>query len=81
MTETPRETRVLDAVVSLVDTLLEDFDVVDLLTELTERCAELLEVAAADVQRIAGSLRLHREFEESGFAAERRRSHGPRRRR
>lgn len=47
MTETPRETRVLDAVVSLVDSLLEDFDVVDLLTELTERCAELLDVAAA----------------------------------
>ena len=32
MTEPSRETRVLDAVVSLVDTLLEDFDVVDLLT-------------------------------------------------
>jgi GAF domain-containing protein len=47
MTETPRETRVLDAVVSLVDTLLEDFDVVDLLTELTEQCAQLLDVAAA----------------------------------
>lgn len=47
MTETPRETRVLAAVVSLVDTLLEDFDVVDLLTELTERCADLLDVAAA----------------------------------
>jgi GAF domain-containing protein len=47
VTETPRETRVLDAVVSLVDTLLEDFDVVDLLTELTERCAELLDVEAA----------------------------------
>ena len=47
MTETPRETRVLDAVVSIVDSLLEDFDVVDLLTELTERCAELLDVDAA----------------------------------
>ncbi|WP_137148169.1 GAF and ANTAR domain-containing protein [Mycolicibacterium sp. CR10] len=47
MTETPRETRVLDAVVSLVDSLLVDFDVVDLLTELTERCAQLLDVAAA----------------------------------
>ncbi len=47
MTETPRETRVLEAVVSLVDTLLENFDVVDLLTELTERCAQLLDVAAA----------------------------------
>ena len=47
MTETPRETQVLDAVVSLVDSLLDDFDVVDLLTELTERCADLLDVAAA----------------------------------
>jgi transcriptional regulator with GAF, ATPase, and Fis domain len=47
MTETPRETRVLDAVVSLVDSLLADFDVVDLLTELTERCAQLLDVESA----------------------------------
>jgi hypothetical protein len=30
-----------------VDTLLVDFDVVDLLTELTQRCAELLDVASA----------------------------------
>ena len=44
---TDRETRVLDAVVTLVDSLLVDFDVVDLLTELTERCVELLDVAAA----------------------------------
>jgi hypothetical protein len=47
VTESPRETRVLGAVVSLVDSLLFDFDVVDLLTELTERCAELLDIAAA----------------------------------
>ena len=47
MADTPRETRVLHAVVSLVDSLLVDFDVVDLLTELTERCAELLDIAAA----------------------------------
>ena len=47
MTDTPRETHVLDAVVTLVDSLLDDFDVVDLLTELTERCAELLDIAAA----------------------------------
>lgn len=47
MTENPRETRVLDAVVSLVDSLLVDFDVIELLTELTERCAALLDVAAA----------------------------------
>ena len=47
MTDTPRETRVLAAVVGLVDSLLDDFDVVDLLTQLTERCADLLEVEAA----------------------------------
>jgi GAF domain-containing protein len=47
MTETPREARVLDAVVSLVDRLLDDFDVVDLLTDLTERCAQLLDVESA----------------------------------
>jgi len=47
VTDIPRETRVLSAVVSLVDSLLDDFDVVDLLTELTERCAELLDVAVA----------------------------------
>src|ERR1700728_2448800 len=47
MTEAPRETRVLDAVVSIVDSLLDDFDVVDLLTGLTERCTELLDIEAA----------------------------------
>ena len=46
MTEIPRETLVLDAVVSLVDSLLDDFDVVELLTELTENCARLLDVAS-----------------------------------
>ncbi|WP_197381472.1 GAF and ANTAR domain-containing protein [Mycolicibacterium mengxianglii] len=47
MTDSPRETRVLTAVTSLVDSLLDDFDVVDLLTDLTTRCAELLDVQAA----------------------------------
>lgn len=47
MADASRETRVLDAVVSLVDSLLDDFDVVDLLTGLTERCAELLDIEAA----------------------------------
>jgi GAF domain/ANTAR domain len=42
-----RETLVLGAVESLVDSLLDDFDVVDLLTGLTERCAELLDIEAA----------------------------------
>lgn len=47
MTNAPRETRVLEAVVSLVDSLLHDFDVVELLTDLTENCARLLDVEAA----------------------------------
>jgi GAF domain-containing protein len=47
MSQSPREARVLDAVVTLVDSLLDDFDIVDLLTELTERCADLLDVDSA----------------------------------
>lgn len=47
MTELPRETQVLGAVVTLVDTLLDDFDVVDLLTQLTESCTQVLDVHAA----------------------------------
>jgi len=47
--DSSRETRVLNAVVALVDSLLDDFDVVDLLTGLTEQCAELLDVAAAGI--------------------------------
>ncbi|HEX5256332.1 MAG TPA: GAF and ANTAR domain-containing protein [Mycobacterium sp.] len=59
MTESPRETRVLDAVVSLVDSLLEDFDVIELLTELTEQCAQLLDVAAAGLLLADPRHRLH----------------------
>ena len=47
MANTDREARVLDAVVTLVDSLLHDFDVIDLLTDLTQRCAELLDVSSA----------------------------------
>lgn len=54
-----RETQVLSAVVSLVDRLLDDFDVVDLLTELTERCAELLDVASAGFLLADPLQRLH----------------------
>ncbi len=46
MTQSGREREVLNAVVSLVDSLLDDFDVVELLTQLTERCARLLDVAS-----------------------------------
>jgi transcriptional regulator with GAF, ATPase, and Fis domain len=42
-----REGDVLDAVVSLVDSLLDGFDVVDLLTDLTAQCVGLLDVASS----------------------------------
>lgn len=57
--DNPRETRVLSAVVSLVDRLLYDFDVVDLLTDLTERCADLLDVASAGFLLADPRERLH----------------------
>lgn len=47
MTNGGREGQVLEAVVSLVDSLLDDFDVVELLTRLTEQCAHLLDIASA----------------------------------
>jgi transcriptional regulator with GAF, ATPase, and Fis domain len=59
MTDTPRETRVLDAVVSLVDSLLDDFDSVELLTDLTERCAELLDIEAAGLLLADANEHLH----------------------
>jgi transcriptional regulator with GAF, ATPase, and Fis domain len=59
MTESLRETRVLDAVVSLVDSLLDDFDVVELLTDLTDRCMHLLDIAAAGLLLADPRRRLH----------------------
>ncbi len=54
-----RESGVLDAVVSLVDSLLDDFDVVELLTQLTERCALLLDVTSAGLLLADPRGRLH----------------------
>ena len=54
-----REARVLDAVVTLVDSLLHDFDVVELLTELTERCAQLLDVSSAGLLLAGPRRQLH----------------------
>ncbi len=59
MAETPRETHVLDAMVALVDTLLDDFDVVDLLTQLTEQCAALLDISSAGLLLADSQRRLH----------------------
>ncbi|MCW2904017.1 MAG: response regulator receiver and domain protein [Streptosporangiaceae bacterium] len=55
-----REQRLAQVFVELADTLVEEFDVVDLLQTLTERCVELVDTDAAglmlDDQR--GNLRL-----------------------
>ena len=42
-----REQRLATTFVDLADSLVEDFDVVDLMVLLTERCVELLDAAAA----------------------------------
>ena len=42
-----RETRLLRAFVELADTLVDEYDVVDILHQLTESCVQLLGVSAA----------------------------------
>lgn len=43
----PKEALLTRTLVQLTDSLVDDFDVVDLLTLLTDRCVEVLDVAAA----------------------------------
>jgi hypothetical protein len=54
-----REGDVLAAVVTLVDSLLTDFDVVELLTQLSERCVQLLDVASAGLLLADPAHQLH----------------------
>jgi GAF domain-containing protein len=44
-----REAEVVRSLVEMADTLVDDFDIVDLLTGLADRCVQLLEVSAAGV--------------------------------
>lgn len=44
-----QETRLIRTLVELADTLVDDFDVVDLLTLLSARCVEVLDVSAAGI--------------------------------
>jgi GAF domain-containing protein len=55
-----RETLLARTLVELADTLVDDFDVVDLLTLLTERCVEALDVTTAGLMLASpeGDLRL-----------------------
>jgi GAF domain-containing protein len=56
----PREVLVARTLIELADTLVEDFDVVELLTRLVDRCVEVLGVSAAGLMLLApeGDLRL-----------------------
>lgn len=55
----PREAVLVQTFVELADTLVADFDAVDLLTTLAERCVEALDVAAAGVMLATdGNLRV-----------------------
>ena len=55
-----READVVHSLVEMADTLVDDYDVVELLTGLTDRCVSLLGVSAAGVMLVspAGSLGL-----------------------
>ena len=55
-----RESDVVRSLVEMADTLVEDYDVVDLLTRLADRCVSLLGVSAAGVMLVspAGKLGL-----------------------
>jgi GAF domain-containing protein len=55
-----REARVVRSLVDLADTLVADYDVIDVLTGLTVRCTEVLGMSAAGVMLAApgGDLRL-----------------------
>ena len=44
-----READVVRSLVEMADTLVDDYDVVDLLTGLTDRCVSLLDISAAGV--------------------------------
>lgn len=56
----PKEAVLAGTLVKLADTLVADFDVVELLTVLVDRCVELLEVGAAGLMLVApeGDLRV-----------------------
>ena len=55
MTETTREARLLQTFATLADTLVDDYDVVDLLQSLVDACRDLLNTTAAGILLADGS--------------------------
>ena len=53
------ETLLIRTLVELADTLVDDFDVVDLLTLLSDRCVDVLDVSAAGIMLVASEGDLH----------------------
>src|SRR6202049_617526 len=51
----PRESLMARTLVELADTLVDDFDVVELLSRLADRCVEVLDVAAAGLMLVSPS--------------------------
>jgi GAF domain-containing protein len=49
VTGTPREARIVDTFATLADTLVDSYDVVELLQTLVETCADVLDVDAAGI--------------------------------
>jgi len=56
---TPRETLLTETFVSLADTLVRDFDVVDFLSMLSDRCVDLFGVGEAGLMLAGGDGRMH----------------------
>ena len=56
-----REAEVVRSLVEMAETLLDDYDVVDLLTGLADRCVDLLDVSAAGVMLASPVLLSHPE--------------------
>jgi GAF domain-containing protein len=56
----PHEALLTQTLVELADTLVDDFDIVDLMTLVVDRCVEILDVSAAGLMIVApaGDLRL-----------------------
>ena len=57
--EMSREALMARTMVELADTLVDDFDIVDLLTTLSDRCVEVLDIAAAGIMLVASDGDLH----------------------